>query len=129
MPLQFPPIWETPLQLSTFEKCHCNSVYIPQMPLHPLTQHIPDNIPHIFSGIYICTWDPLDSGWRGPSQVKEKHEFIFQIKLGSLLCEDKICEEAGFYGDGGQISWNTETEAEVTLYNVKTYDQRHTVDL
>jgi hypothetical protein len=28
-----------------------------------------------------------------------------------------------------KISWNTETEAEVTLYNVKTYDQRHTIDL
>jgi hypothetical protein len=27
------------------------------------------------------------------------------------------------------ISRNTEAEAEVTLYNVKTYDQRHTVDL
>lgn len=27
------------------------------------------------------------------------------------------------------MAWNTEHEAEITLYDVKAYDQRHTVDL
>ena len=28
-----------------------------------------------------------------------------------------------------KVAWNTEHEAEITLYDVKAYDQRHTVDL